>query len=199
MVAAFRDSAGARTLRPWRQPGPCRSDPAARVSAALVPATRRPAAPKAKRDPRRRSDTRRIRRSETGGSWRFGLFVRAAFEAVEILVETGAELFGKRRTPASPVVCETPRSCRTSLAFTPLPKSVRAESCVVPLPPPPGLDPPPPPPLGLIRLDCSKSSITSVSAPIAGFPVSGRERMPTVSSITIETACSRRSSLPKLA
>src|SRR5262249_28000892 len=70
--------------------------------------------------------------------------------------------------PESPVVWEAPRSSRTSLSLTPPPSRASAESWVVPCPPPPGIEPPPPPPRGLIRLDWSRSSITSVSAAMAG-------------------------------
>ena len=52
----------------------------------------------------------------------------------------------------------------------PPPKRASAESSVLPCPPPPGVAPPPPPPLGLIRFDCNKSSMASVSAAIAGAP-----------------------------
>ena len=79
--------------------------------------------------------------------------------------------------PDSPADCEMPWSSRTSFSLTPPPIRASAESMVVPVPPPPGFEPPPPPPLGLIRLERSSSSMASVSAPMAGLPVSGRSRI----------------------
>src|SRR5205814_3193093 len=56
-----------------------------------------------------------------------------------------------------------------------------------------------PPPLGLIRLDFRSSSMASVSAAIAGGPVSGPARMWAASFITVETCFKRAISLAKSA
>jgi len=114
-------------------------------------------------EPSRSSSDSRSRRSTAGGG---------PLKLVEILIQAGAILLG-RAGPESPVACEMARSSRTSFWFRPLPIKASAEVLVVPFPPPPGDDPLPPPPLGLIRLVWSRSSMASVSAAMAGAPVSG--------------------------
>ena len=97
---------------------------------------------------------------------------RILFEAIEVFVEAGAVFFGERWARVSADLGDAV-VLTNFLVVDSAADQGDAESFVWPWPPPPGVEPPPPPPLGLIRLDCNRSSIASVSAAIAVSPVSG--------------------------